>query len=126
MVDASSVDVTSRERTLVGPLLCPADAGIGGVRRSACGVRTVGVGRNAGRGGRRGSRVGRATISKADDLGTSDDESVEFVGPNVGPVVSVVHSGEAGELAGGWLVSASVLHINLTVEGISLSHRNTN
>jgi hypothetical protein len=73
-------------------------------------------------GGRResGNRIGRATISKADDFGTSNDESIQGVGPDVGPLESVVHSGEAGEFAGGRLIGASVLHINLNAAWVIL------
>ena len=139
MVDASSVDVTSGERPLVGPPLGPADTSTGGVRRSARGLgtrdgrRTVGVGGNAGGGARGGSgrRVGRAIIrrsifSEADNLGTNNNESIDLVGPDVGPFESVVHSGQGGELAGGWLIGASVHDVDLTMEGIYLSHRSTN
>lgn len=125
VVAAPPVDVTSGERTLVRPLFSPADAGTRGVRRSARGVRTVGVGGNTGGWRKRGSWVGRATISKANDLGTGNDESVDVIGPDVGPLEPIVHSGEGGELAGGWLISASVLHVNLTRRDL-LSHRNTN
>ena len=125
MVGASSVHVTGAERTLVGPLLrSPADGSAGGDRWGARGgrtsdgwIRTLRVGGNAGGGGRTGGRVGRATFGKTDDLGTSNNESVERVGPDVGPLESVVHSREAGEFVRGWLVSASVLHVNLTVGG---------
>jgi len=125
VVDASSAKVTSGDRTLGGPLLrSPADAGAGrdrwsarGGRTRGGGIRTAGVGGNAGGRRRIGSRVGRAAVSEADDLGTSNDESIEGVGPDIGPLEPVVHSGEAGEFAGGWLVGASVLHIDLTVEG---------
>jgi len=107
VVDASSVEVTRGDRTLVGPLLrSSADAGIGGRRWSARGgrardggIRTAVAGGNTGRGGR-GGRVGRATLSKADDLGTSDDESIEGVCPDVGPLESGIHSREGSEFAG--------------------------
>jgi len=55
---------------------------------------------NAGRRERSGGRVGRAAISKADDFGTSNDESIEGVGPDVGPLESGIHSRESGEFAG--------------------------
>lgn len=133
-MDASSaVDMTARDRTLVGPLLrSPADTGAGRVRRNARGIRArdrrrraIGVGGDAGggnarrgnAGGGRRSGIGRTAISKADDLGTSDNESIKRIGPDVGPVESIVHSGEGGEIAGRWLVSASVLHVHLTTEG---------
>ena len=130
MGDAPSVDVTSGDRALAGPLLRrPADGGVGGVRRSARGIRTRdGRGRTAGalRNARGGSRIGRATVGEADNLWTSNNESIDVVGPDVGPRESVVHSGEGGEFAGGCLISASVLHIDLAVEGIPLSLRDTN
>jgi len=136
-VDASSaVDMTARDRTLVGPLLrSPADTGAGRVRRNARGIRArdrrrraVGVGGDAGggnarrgnAGGGRRSGIGRTAISKADDLGTSDNESIKRIGPDVGPVESIVHSGEGGEIAGRWLVSASVLHVHLNAAGVVL------
>jgi hypothetical protein len=111
VVGASSVDVTSGERPLVGPPLGPADTGAGGVRRGTRrvrtrdgGRRTTGVGGTAGGGnggGRRNrGRVRRVTISKTDSLGSSNDESIERVGPDVGPLESVVHPGEAGEFIG--------------------------
>jgi hypothetical protein len=124
VVGASSVDMTSGGGTLVRPLpLRPADAGVGGVRRSTRGVRS-GAGRRRNVGG--GSRVGRFIIGKADNLGTSNNKSIEGVGPDVGPLESIVHSGETGEIIGGWLVSASVLHVDLAVDGISLRHWDTN
>lgn len=43
MIEASSMDATSGERTLVGPLLSRADAGFGGVRWNVRGGRTGGV-----------------------------------------------------------------------------------
>ena len=125
MVDGSSEEVAAGGRTLVvGPLLSsPADAGVGGVRWNGCGGRTrngrrVAAGAVVGnaRRGRSRRRVGRATLSKADDLWTSNDKSIEFVSVNVGPDISVVHSGESGEIVGGWLVGASVLHVDLAVE----------
>lgn len=108
MVDASSAKVTGGDRTLVGPLLrSPADAGAGRDRWGARGGRTrdgrIGTARvvgDAGGGWRSGGRVGRATISKADNFGTSNDESIEGVGPDVGPLESGIHSREAGEFAG--------------------------
>jgi len=106
MVDASPAKVTSGDRTLVGPLLrSPADAGAGGDRWGACGGRTRDCGIRITRavgdaGGGGGSRVGRTTISKADDLGTGNGESIEGVGPDVGPLESGIHSREAGEFAG--------------------------
>jgi len=122
--DASSVDVTSGDRALVGPLLRrPADGGVGGVRRSARGMRTRGGrGRTAGalRNARGGSRIGRATVGKAGNLWTSNNESIDVVGPDVRPRESVVHSGEGGEFAGGCLISASVLHIDLDAAWIVL------
>ena len=136
MAGVSSIDVTSGEGPLINPLLGPADSGTGGVRRGARGLgtsggrRAVGVRGNAGGGNRRGRRsrrrVWRASVGEADNLGTSNNESIKGIDPDVGPLESVVHSGEAGELAGGWLVGASVLHVDLTVKEISLSHRNTN
>ena len=134
MVDASSVNVTSGERPLVGPPLGPADTSTGGVRRSARGLgtrdrrRTVGVGGNAGgaRGGSGRAIVRRSIFSEADNIGTSDNESIDIVGPDVGPFESVVHSREGGELAGGWLIGASVHDVDLTVGGIYLSDRSTN
>ena len=91
MAGASSVDETCGDGTLVGPLPpSPADAGVGGVRRSARGGRrAVGVGGNAGR---RGSIVGRAIIGKAGNLGTSNNEAIGGTVPDVGPLESVVHS----------------------------------
>ena len=59
--------------------------------------------------------VGGAIIGEADNIGTSNNESVEVVGIDVRPLESVVHSGETGEIAGGWLISASILHVDLTV-----------
>ena len=134
MGDASSADVTNGDRALAGPLLRrPADGGVGGVCRSARGIRTRGGrGRSAGalRNGRGGSRIGRAagraTVGEADNLWTGNNESIDVVGPDVGPRESVVHSREGGEFAGGCLISASVLHIDLAVEGIPLSLRDTN
>jgi len=126
-VNASSVDVTSGDRTLVGPLLLggPADAGIGRIRRTARGVRTrdgrrgaAGVEGDAG--GRSGRRIGRTTVSKADDFWTSNSKSGERISPDVGPLESIIHSGEGGEIAGRWLVSASVLHVNLNATRIIL------
>ena len=124
-------------------LLGLASTGTGGVRRSARGVRrgarglgtrggrrAVGVRWNAGggnrRGGRSGRRVGRVTPGEADNLGTGNNESIKGVGPDVGPLESVVHSREASEIAGRWLAGASVYHVDLTMEEISLSRRNTN
>ena len=126
MTGVSSVDVTSGNRTLVG-LPGPADTGTGGVRRSARGMGTRGGRGGNGRGRRNGRRVGRAIvrraiISEADNLGTSNNESIEGIGPDVGPFESIVHSREAGEIAGGWFVSASILYIDLAAEGISLNH----
>ena len=92
---------------------------------SAVGVRWNARGRNRG-GGRSGKRVGRVTAGEADNLGTGNNEPIKGVDPDVGPRESVVHSREAGELAGRWLVGASVHHVDLTMEEISLSHRNTN
>jgi len=135
VMGVSSMDMTSGEGPLLGPPPGPADGGTGGVRRSARrlgtrdGRRAVGGRGNAGgnrRGGRSGRRVGRASVGEADNLGTSNNESVKGIGPDVGPLVSVVHSREAGELAGGWFLGASVLHVDLAVKEISLSHRNTN
>jgi len=113
VVDASSAKVTRGDRTLVGPLLCSsADAGIGGHRWSARGgrardggIRTAVVGVNAGgvnAGGWRRSRrrVGRATLGKADNLGTSDDKSIEKIGPDVGPLKSNIHSREGNKFTG--------------------------
>ena len=106
MVDAPSAKVTGGDRTLVGPLLrSPADAGAGRDRWGARGGRTrdgrIGTARVVGdAGGGGGGRVGRTAISKADDLGTSNDESIEGVGPDVGPLESGIHSREAGEFAG--------------------------
>jgi hypothetical protein len=137
VLSASSVGVTSGERPLVGPPLGPADSGTGGIRRGTSGIRRSarrvgtrgGVGSTpedeTGGGRRSGSRVGRATVGEADEFGTSNNESIEGVGPDVGPLEAGVHSREAGEIAGGWLVGASVLHVDLTMEEISLSHRNT-
>ena len=110
--------------------------GARGVRRSTRGLGTRGgssavrVRWNA-RGGNRGGgrsrrRVGRATVGEADNLGTSNNESIKGVDPDVGPRKSIVHSREAGELARRWLVGASVHHVDLTMEEISLSHRDTN
>jgi len=66
-------------------------------------------------------------ISKADNLGTSNNESIGRVAPDVlGPREFIVHSGETDDIVGGWLVSASVLHVDLAVDKISLSHWNTN
>ena len=72
--------------------------------------------------------LGRAATGsgKADDIGTGNDESIDIVVVNVRPLESVVHSGKTGELAGGWLVIASVLNGNLTMKGNSLSERNAN
>jgi len=122
VVDASSEDVTTGDRTLVEPLLLlgHADAGVRGVRRSVRRVcrsgrggrtrdgriRVVGVGGNAG--GGRGSRVGRAVISEADDLGTRNDESIEGVGIDIRPLEPVVHPGEAGEFR--WRMAGRRLH----------------
>jgi len=113
----SSVDVTSGNRSLVR-LLRPADTGVAGVRRSGRGGRTGDSG--GGRKGRNRSRVGRTVIGKAGNLGASNDEPIEGVGPDVGPLEPVVHPREAGELAGGWLVSASVLHIDLNAAWVVL------
>ena len=99
--------------------------GTGGVRRSARGVRwsARGVRRSARglgtRGGRRAvrvrwnargrnrrgrrseRRVGRVTPGEADNPGTGRSESIIGAVPDVlGPFESVVHSREAGELAG--------------------------
>ena len=123
MVEASSVDVTGSERTLFGcvPLRPAGDRATGflraarGVGARGSGGRTVGVAGNAGGNLRRG-RVGRSIIGEADDIWTSNNESVERIRVDVRPLVSVVHSGEAGKIAGGWFVSASVLHIDLTTE----------
>lgn len=41
----------------------------------------------------------RAIISEADNFGTSNNESIEGVGPDVGPLETIVHSGEAREIA---------------------------
>ena len=60
VVAAPPVDVTSGERTLGRPLFSPADAGTRGVRRSARGVRTVGVGGNTGGWRKRGIDPSRA------------------------------------------------------------------
>ena len=130
------MDVTSGEGPLLGPLLGLADSGNGRVHWSARGLgisgggRAVGVRGNAGGGnrggGRSGRRVGRVSAGEADNLGTSNNESIKGIGPDVGPLESVVHSREAGELVGGWLVGASALHVDLTVKEISLSHWNTN
>jgi len=145
MVDASPVDLTSGDRTLVGPSPGPTDTSVGGARRSArrvragrSGRRTVGAGGSAvgghrgGRGsgrrrrrrGKRGRRTRRTIISETNNPRSSNNESVERVGPDVGELVIVVHSREAGEIFGGWLVSTSVLHIDLTVKDISFSDQN--
>jgi hypothetical protein len=108
MVDASSAKVTSGDSSLVGPLLrSPADPGAGrnrwgarGRRTRDGGIRTARVVWDAGGRRRSGGRVGRATIGKADDFGTSNDESIEGVGPDVGPLDPGIHSREAGEFAG--------------------------
>ena len=131
MVAASSVDVTEGERTLLGRALPgPASTGAAGVCRSARRIGAGGGGRRAvraiGNAGGRGSRIGRAVIGKADDIWPSNDKSIEIVSVDVRPLVPVVHSGKAGEFAGGWLVSASVLDGNLTMKGNSLSQRNAN
>ena len=126
------MDVTGRDRTLFGRVpLCPAGDRATGFLRSARGVgvresggRTVEVVGNAGGNLRRG-RVGSSIIGEVDDIWTSNNKSVERVHVDVRPLVSVVHSGDAGKIAGGWLVSASVLHINLTTEESSLGQRNT-
>jgi len=128
LVDASSVDMATGDRTLVGPpLRSHADAGAGGVRRNVRGVgtrgrrrRAVGEGRNVG--GRRRSRIGRTTLSKTNNLGTGDNESIEGVGPDIGPLESIVHSGETGEIAGRWLVSASVVYVNLNAAWVVLGY----
>jgi hypothetical protein len=113
---ASSVEMTGGERTLLGSaLLSPASLG-------AAGRRWAGRGLGARSGGRR-SRVGRIVFGKADNVGTSNNKSTEVVSVDVGPFVSVIHSRNAGELAGGWLISASVLHVDLTTEGGTLSQR---
>jgi len=133
-VVASPVNVTSGDRTLVGPLLrSSADAGACGARRSASGVRTrdgrrrtVGVGWSTGgirrhRGRRRGGiRIGGTTVSKADNLGASNDESIKGVGPYIRPLESIIHSGEGGEFAGGWAVSTSILHVDLNATRVVL------
>ena len=128
VMDASSMDVTSGDGTLVGPLLGPADSAVGGARRSARRVRTRNTGRRNGGVGRNGGggRVRRAIFSEGDNIGTRNSESIEFVGIDVGPLNAIVHSREAGEIAGGRLVSASVLHVDLTMEEISLSHWSAN
>jgi len=89
-----------------------------GVRRSARGVRwsARGLGTRGGRravrvrwnargrnrrGGRNERRVGRVTPGEADNPGTGRSESIIVAVPDVlGPFESVVHSREAGELAG--------------------------
>ena len=67
---------------------------------------------------RSGSRVGRAIIGKADNLWAGNNETIGGISPDVEPFVTIVHSRQGGELAGGWRVSASVLHVDLTVEVI--------
>jgi len=124
MADASSVNVTSGDRLLVGPP-CPAETGTGGVRRSACGFGTRDGRRTAGNagggnGGRSGRGFRRGIISEADNVGTSNNESIEGIGPDVWPLESVVHSREAGEIAGGWLVGASVHHVDLNAAWVVL------
>ena len=118
MVGVSPMDATSGEGPLLGPPLGPADSGTGGVRRSARGLGTRG---GNGGGGRSGRRVGRTSVGEADNLGTRNNESIKALGPDVGPLESVVHSREAGELFGGWFVGASVLHVDLAVKEISES-----
>lgn len=83
----------------------------------------MGIAGNAGGdGGRRSgrSRVRRVVVREADNFGASNDESIEIVGVNVGERISIVHSRETGEFAGGWLVSASVLNVNLDAAWVVL------
>jgi len=127
MVAASSVEATGGKRTFLGRApLCPARAGVTGVCRSARRVGARGGGRMSGgvggnAGGRRGrSRVGSTVIGKADDIGTGDNESVEIVGIDVRPRESVVHSREAGEFACRWLISTSILDVDLNAAWVVL------
>jgi hypothetical protein len=71
-----------------------------------------------GRTRRSGSRVGRAVIGKADNLWAGNNETIEGISPDVGPFETIVHSRQGSELAGGRRVSASVLHVDLTMEVI--------
>jgi len=126
MVAASSVDVTQGERTLLGRALPgPTASGAAGVcrgarRRGAGDGGRMAVGAVGNTGGRRESRIGRAVIGKADDIWSGNGESIEIVSVDVRPLVSVVHSGEAGEFAGGWLVGASILNGDLNAARVVL------
>jgi hypothetical protein len=117
--EASSIDVTGGERTLFDRIsLSPAGTRAGRFRRRVRGIRARGRGRrSAGNfGGKRGRRrIGRTIIGEADDIWSSNNKSIEVIGVDVWPIVSFVHSREASEIAGGWLISASILHIHLTV-----------
>lgn len=87
------------------------------------GRRSIGIMVNTGRsrgGRRRGRRIGGIAIRKADDLGPGNNEPIEIVGIDVGPLVSVIHSGEAGEFTGGWLVGASILNVYLNAAWVVL------
>lgn len=131
MTEASSMDAPGAgERTLFGRVP-PGPARASGLRRSAHRIgrrdgrrRAEGVVNIAGgnRGGGR-SRVGRGIVGEADDIGTSNNESIEIIVVDVRPLESVIHSGEAGEIARGWLISASILHVDLTMGESPLSHR---
>jgi hypothetical protein len=142
VAEASSMGVTGWERALFGrAVLRLAVASV--LRRRAGRIgkrdgrrrRTVGVVGNAGgqRGGTRGqrggtggqrggtggqrggrNRAGRTTVGEAGDIWTRNDEPVKSLIIDVRPLNSVVHSGEAGEIAGGWLVGASIQNIDLT------------
>lgn len=126
MSGASSAEMTDGERTLFRRApLGPASLGTGRIYRTTRGMGTRGGGRRiAGvirdAGGRR--RVGGAFVGKTDDIRASNNKSTEIVRIDVRPLETVVHSREGGEIACGWFVSASILHVDLTTaEGRSSS-----
>ena len=122
------MDVTGGERALfMGALPSPTGARASGIGGRGGRRRTVGVVGNTGRnrGGRR-SRIRRTITGKADNFGTSNNESVEIVGINIRPLVSVVHSRQGGEIAGRWFIGPSILHIDLPMGESTFNQRNTN
>jgi hypothetical protein len=78
------------------------------------------VGNAGGNGRRGGTRTRRATVSKGDNIGPGDNESIEIIGVDVWPDGFSVHSRQGGEFAGGWLVCSSVLHVDLNAAWIVL------
>jgi len=120
MAEASSTHARVEERTLFCVLVPLAGARARRVWARDGRRRTV-----RARGGRR-SRAGTVIIGEADDIGTSNNESVEIIVIDIRPTESVVHSWEAGEVAGGWLASATFLQVNLTIGENSLSQKNRN